>query len=133
MIVEYDAQLRPFHAIGHYPKGTGEWMQSQGMTFIEIDETMGLDEVELFRENGEVVCRRRQHLSIDALATMRVGVETIITGIPKGLQIAINGVIQGEMDESGELALTPQRAGFYTITFSGSAWVTKEVRLEALP
>lgn len=130
MLITYHAEtLTPLCLHSIYPEGYETVLEEQGAPFVKVDEgQLDIWEVEILPGG---VFRRRQPLAPEYAASMTVGAESRIEGLPAGLDVSINGNHVGVTDGAA-IEFTPEHIGAYWFKFSGSGWVTKEIKIEAV-
>ncbi len=99
---------------------------------VEHPEKIPHREIEIVMLDGRPTVRRRAPMPIEAPALMTVGIEALISGVPEGVRIAVDGGDRGVMDASGRIEFTAEVAGFYKFAFSGSGWIGREIEIEAV-
>lgn len=134
MIVFYHpADLSPVHIVTVYADQYRKFIEAnpQQWPFLVIEgENLRIEEVEVLPEGQ---WRRRLPMQIVAPSSAVVNEEFEITGVPEGMTIEVDGAAVGEMDASGSLTLSMGTPAFYQVRFSGPAYITKEITIEAVP
>lgn len=135
MIVFYNRDtLEIAHVISQAADQYVEYLQSPdypGDPFIiSSSGPTNIDELEVLP--GPVLAVR-QPMALDAPTHCTVDVECVISGIPEGATISVNGEERGTMDGSGVLEFTAETPGPYRFYFACSGYIRKEITVEAHP
>lgn len=132
MFIFYNPEtLRVDHVVTYAPPDYSKFLSRMGdQHWVETNEEFKMEEIEILPDR---TLRRRVPMSLEAPSSLRVGVSSMITGVPEGAKVFVNGTLQGVMDSSEVLDFTLETGGQYHFRFECSGYITKEITLEAIP
>jgi hypothetical protein len=135
MIVFYDpVTLIPVHVIYDADQSFLAHHKSLSDHWAETRERIPHEHIGLRKNtDGVIGVYRLETFAIIMPNRFVAGEEAVLSAIPSGAAISIEGEPKGMMDESGVLEFTPHTAGCYTIEFSREGYKTTRYTIEALP
>ena len=132
MIVFYHStSLAPVHIVTIYAEDYLKFIEStpqQWPHFVIPNAQLRPEEIEIL---PGPTWRRRQPMPVVAPMQINVGANFVISGVPSGAEIYLNGASCGTADGS-EIDMELGVAGFYRLRFECSGYITKEITIEAI-